>query len=76
MYLQAGLSVCLKVSGYTSKGSNSVIFIFVSIFNMGQLLKEMICSLRSKFFPLGVDPILEELGCPGNQTSSHESCSP
>ena len=68
MYLQAGLSA--------SKGSNSVIFIFVSIFNMGQLLKEMICSLRSKFFPLGVDPILEELCCPGNQTSSHESCSP
>ena len=30
---------------------------FVSLLSRGQLLKERICSYRSKFFPLRVDPI-------------------
>ena len=42
--------------------------------NGGQLFKERICSSRSKFFPLRVDPILEELCCPWKQSGSHKSC--
>ena len=34
---------------------------FASLLWRGQLLKERICSLRSKFFPLRVDPISKEL---------------
>ena len=37
------------------KRSNSVIFIFASLLHGCQLLKERICSSRSKFFPLRVD---------------------
>ena len=50
------------MNGYTFKGSNCYIFIFASLLNTGQLLKERICSPRSKFFPLRVDHILEGLG--------------
>ena len=59
--------------GTVSGGSNSVIFIFPFLLNRGQLLKERICSSRSKFFPLRVDLILE-----GHikQTETYESCSP
>ena len=31
----------------------------VALFERGQLLKERICSFRSKFFPLRVDPTKE-----------------
>ena len=33
--------------------------IFASLFSRGQLLKVRICSFRSKFFPLRVDPASE-----------------
>ena len=49
----------LMVYGYTIRGSNSAIFIFASLLNGGQLIKERICSNRSKFFPLRVDPLLD-----------------
>ena len=39
----------------------------------GQLLKERICSCRSKFFPLTVDPISEGLCHPGKKTRSYKS---
>ena len=39
-----------------------MIFVFVSYFELGQLLKERICSFRSKFFLLKVDLFLEGLG--------------
>ena len=55
-----------KVNGYTFKGSNSCIFIFASHLIRGQLLKERICSSRSKFFPLRVDPF-------GRASSSREA---
>ena len=45
-------------------------------FLSGSTLKERICSCRSKFFPLRVDPILEGLPLPGKQTGSHKSCNP
>ena len=54
--------------GYIFKGSNSAMSIFDSILNWGQLLKEKICSCRSNFFPLRVDPILEGLCCYYKQT--------
>ena len=38
----------------TFRGNNSASFIFVSLLSRGQLLKEKICSLRSKFCPLRV----------------------
>ena len=37
--------------------NNSALFIFTSLLNMGQLLKERICSSRSKFFSLRIDPL-------------------
>ena len=46
------------------------------LLNRVQLLKERICSQRSKFFPLRVGPIPEGFPCPGKQTRSHRSCFP
>ena len=40
----------------------------------GKLLKKRICSSRSKFFPLRVDPILEWIIHPGKQSKSHKPC--
>ena len=41
------------------RGSNSTIFIFAFLLNGDQLLKNRICSSRSKFFSLKVDPFLK-----------------
>ena len=60
------------MSGYTSRGSNFAIFIFVSLFSGSQLLKERICSSRSKFFLFRVDFILEGLCHPGKQRESQK----
>ena len=38
----------------------------------GQLLKDRICSHRSKFFLLRVDSVLEGLNCPGSETKLAE----
>ena len=46
------------VKGHIFRGSNSAIFIFAFLLTRDQLLKERICSGRSKFFPLRVDPNL------------------
>ena len=48
--------------------SNSAVAFFASFFNGGQLLKERICSKRSKFFPLRADSILEVIYRPQKQT--------
>ena len=48
---------------YTFMG-NKVVFILASLLNRGQLLKERICSHRSKLFSSRVDPISEGLGRP------------
>ena len=53
------VSIHLKVNGHTFKRSNSAIFMFASLHNEGQLLKEKICSYRRKLFPLRVDIILD-----------------
>ena len=50
-----GKDSIFKLNGNTFRGGNSAIFF--SIFCEGQLSKERICSSRSKFFPLRVDPI-------------------
>ena len=42
----------------------------------GPLLKEKICSSRSKFFALSVGPILEKLYHLGKQRGSHKGCFP
>ena len=39
------------MNGYSSRGNNSASFIFASLLNWDQFLKENICSRRSKFFP-------------------------
>ena len=39
------------------KGSNCYIFISDSLLNGDPLLEEIICSYRSKLFPLRVDPL-------------------
>ena len=66
----------LMVIGYTFRGSNSFIFIFASHLNGGQLLKKRICSPRSKFFSLRVDPVLKGLHCPVKQIGSKKNCLP
>ena len=60
----------IKLGGYTFRGNNSVNFIFGSFLNEGHLLEGRICSPRSKFFPLRVDPNLDEFHHPGKQTGS------
>ena len=64
------------VNGYTSRGSNSVIFIVISHMNLGHLIKEIICSCWSKFIPLRVDPNLRRLCLPCKQTGSHKNYLP
>ena len=60
----------------TLSGEATLIFIFASYLIRGLLLKERICSPRSKFFPLRADPILKGLHCPEKQTGSHKNCFP
>ena len=57
-------------------GAATAIFVFASLLKWGQLIKERICSSRSKFLSFRVDPILEGVNCPGKQTGSHRSCFP
>ena len=54
-----GLFYHLNMPGYTFRENNSTIFCFASLLNWGELLKERICSTRSKFFHLKVGPSLE-----------------
>ena len=72
------MAICssIKVNGYTFRGSNSAIFILTFFLNGGLLLKEKICSYRSKFFPLRVDPIFKRLYFPGKQTERYKSYFP
>ena len=62
------------MNGCTFRGSHSVIFMVASHINWDQLLTERICSYRSKFFPVRVDPVLGILRHPGGlvlQQCSH-----
>ena len=69
----ASAAVCKKMNGYTLRGSNSVFFIIASHINWGHLIKERICSHRSKFFHLRVDHFRTS----GKQTGSQkENCLP
>ena len=63
------------MNGCNFRGNYSAIIIFASFVNGGQLLKERICSHRSKFFPLRVDQLLE-LCSVGKQTEIHEKLFP
>ena len=45
-----------KVNGYTFSRNISTYFFFASLPHGGQLLRERICSSRSKLFPLRVTP--------------------
>ena len=56
------------------RGNNSQ-FRFCFPSQCSQLIKERICSQRSKFFPLRVVPILKGACHPGKQSGSHNSCS-
>ena len=49
---------------YSFRGYNSASFLFAILLNGNQILKERICSSRSKFFPLRVDSLLEGLHPP------------
>ena len=78
----------MEVKKYTFRGSNSTIFMFAFLGNKGglerggeirgggYLLKERICSFRSRFFPLRENSLLEGFCHPGKQTGNHKSCSP
>ena len=56
-------------------GAATIISFSTSLLNGGQLIKDRICSSRSKFRSFRVDPILEGVNCPGKQTGCH-SCFP
>ena len=56
---------------YAPKGSNSGIFIFDSLLNGIQLLKDRLCCPKSIFFLIKVDPFLNRLHQPAG---SHQSC--
>ena len=62
-----------KASEYSFKDYNCSIHVCLSS-QWGKLLKERICSCRSKFFLLRVSPIVERLHCPGNQTGTCQNC--
>ena len=49
----------------------ATVLYFASFLSMGLLLKERICSSRSKFFPLRVDPIAKCYVHPEKQTGTH-----
>ena len=51
-------------------------FTFLLPFSKGSTLKERICSLKSKFIPLRVDPNLDGFHHQATQTGSHKSCFP
>ena len=63
----------LMVSGHIFRGNNSVISFMPPFFNRVLLLKKRICSYRSKFFTLKVDPHWEGFHCPWKQTGSLKS---
>ena len=50
------LTGLLRLKSAFSWGSNPARFNFAFHLSLGKLLKEKICSVRSKFFPLRVDP--------------------
>ena len=60
----------IYVKDYIFRG---ILLYFASLLNRGHLSKERICSSRSKFFPLRVDPIFKELcsSREGNRNSLH-----
>ena len=58
---------------YLSNVRESVFFIYIfpSLLNKGQLVKEIICSSGYKFLPFRADPILELFRHSGKQKGSH-----
>ena len=58
------------------QGKNSAIFKFAFLINGNELLKKRICSHRSKFFPLRVDPILEVFFIPKSKQKSKKKLLP
>ena len=68
-------TVKLKMNGYTFQGEQLHHFHFCNPTQWIQLLKERICSSRSKFFTLRVDPTLGLLH-QGNQAGSYKSWFP
>ena len=56
------LALLVKMNGYTFRGNNSTVSFLTPLLNRDQLLKQRICSSRSKFFSLKVDLILELFG--------------
>ena len=64
-----------KVKRYTFRGNNFVSFFYLFL-KQDQLPRERICSCRSKFFPLRVDPFLVGFYQPEKPTASPKGCSP
>ena len=71
------IMIIIKMNGYCFSRNNSVSFIFAYRHLIrDQLLKERICSLRSKFFLFKSRPIVVGLLGPGKKTESHKSYVP
>ena len=56
-WLQISIVRHLKLNEYTFRGSNSAFFVFASLRNGGQPLKERICSSMRKFFLSKKNPL-------------------
>ena len=61
LYIMRVTQSAFKVNGFTFRGINSFIFIFVSHLIRGKLLKKRICSQSSKFYLLRGDLILRAI---------------
>ena len=66
----------LRRMGIFFKRSNCAIINFASLSSEGKLLKERICSSRSKFFPLRADPYFKIFLYPEKHIESRICCSP
>ena len=75
-YISLYIENSVKGNGFTFKGSKSSIFSLASLLSRGSTFKDKNLLLRSKFFPLKVDPILEELCSSHKQTGSRKSYFP
>ena len=52
-----------KVNGYAAKGDHSDLKVFISLFKVGLLLKERICSQGEQILSFKSSPILRRLSC-------------
>ena len=63
----------LQVNGYISRGNNFAIFICVSGLNGEQLIKDRVCSLRIRVYPLTDYSSMKVFFLPGKQRGNQKN---